>query len=205
MRGSHASGKVLNLLLLLTFHVGIGGKTISIVSRKSVLLIFAFDDGVNTLLGTSRATELHPEEDDRLTDQHADCRRGDANGNTDHHGEKNEGEETASERKRGVGESVMVSTVMHAWSVMGSTKVSGADVVMGRKVGCLAVVALDGGRVVARQTHAEALDLVGCGCGGSSGGSGFGAGFGHDGTEFGHDAAHDIGALGVGSVGAGWD
>ena len=95
---------------------------------------------------------------------------------------------------------MVMSAVMHAWAVVRSTEVSRADVVMSREVGCF-VVSLDGS-MVACQTHTETLHLLGCGCGC---GSSLGAGFGDNGTKFGHNAAHHVGALGVGIVGAKWN
>lgn len=193
-----ASGLVLNLLLF-TFHIGISGKTFGVIGREPSFLVLTFHNLVNAL-GGARSAELQPEEDDRLTEQHADRGRGDADGDTDHDGQEDKGEETTGKRERRVSESVVVSAVMHAWAVVRSTELSGADVVMSGEVGRLAV-----GSRVACQTHAEALHLLGGGCGGSSGGSSLGAGFGHDGTEFGHNAAHHVGALGVRIVGANWN
>ena len=80
-----ASGLVLNLLLF-TLHISIGGETFSIISWETIFLVFTCNDFVDALVGASRASKLQPEEDYRLTEQHADCRRGDANSDTDHDG-----------------------------------------------------------------------------------------------------------------------
>ena len=74
-----------------------------------------------------RPTVFHPEEDDRLSNQHAHCRRGDTDGHANHDWQKDEGEHPTSKGKHGMDKSVMV-----AMGTAGRTELPWADAVMRR-------------------------------------------------------------------------
>lgn len=206
----HLSHLSLSLNILLLIDSLLNGSGQILIRRGNLLLLVGGQLLVRR--GFVVAAVAHPQEDDGLSDEHADGAGGHTECDTDQDGDESDLDRDPQDMGHAAEEAfavplvvlvgerttilrleVVVAGELHGavWAAMGDAS---------RAVGALVVVVL-----VAHHAHdaveafdAEALDLV-------SGGLGGGLDSGDAAEELGHDAAHHIAALSVGSVWGGSD
>lgn len=178
--------------------LGVGGEILGFVRREIIFLVIGLDNFVGGIAGT---TVLHPEEDDRLANKHADSAGGDTDRHTNHDWEDDEGENVLGESHDGTQHSRMVSLTI----VVLRVELARAENVVRRQLGGFAIAGRLGRRWVTGQTmeavHTEALHFmssVTCFVDRFVGRlSGFGAGVSHGGGQFNHCSACHVCAFGV--------